>query len=68
MEDDVVIMGAGLILLFLLQILGLEGAADTPIGGQMARGVSGGQRKRVTIGERALLSGLVGECLVLGFR
>ncbi|XP_052198419.1 ABC transporter G family member 39-like [Diospyros lotus] len=36
---------------YILKILGLEDCADTIIGNEMVRGVSGGQRKRVTIGE-----------------
>ena len=34
-----------------MQILGLEYCADTPIGNNMIRGISGGQKKRVTTGE-----------------
>ncbi|GMF55131.1 unnamed protein product [Phytophthora fragariaefolia] len=34
-----------------LQILGLEGCADTVVGNALLRGVSGGERKRVTVGE-----------------
>lgn len=33
------------------QILGLEICADTMVGDRMIRGISGGQRKRVTTGE-----------------
>ncbi len=33
-----------------LKILGLDICADTAVGGQMLRGVSGGQKKRVTSG------------------
>jgi hypothetical protein len=33
-----------------LQILGLDICADTLVGNEMLRGVSGGQRKRVTTG------------------
>lgn len=33
------------------KVLGLDICADTAIGGPMLRGVSGGQRKRVTVGE-----------------
>lgn len=35
----------------MLRVLGLEHVAETVIGGPMLRGVSGGQRKRVTTGE-----------------
>ncbi|KAF6262509.1 ATP-binding cassette transporter [Scenedesmus sp. NREL 46B-D3] len=35
----------------MLRVLGLEVCADTMVGGPMMRGVSGGQRKRVTTGE-----------------
>uniref|UniRef100_J3L0H4 ABC transporter domain-containing protein n=1 Tax=Oryza brachyantha TaxID=4533 RepID=J3L0H4_ORYBR len=34
-----------------LQIIGLHTCADTLVGSDMARGISGGQKKRVTIGE-----------------
>ncbi|ETL94874.1 hypothetical protein L917_07247, partial [Phytophthora nicotianae] len=34
-----------------LQILGMEDCADTVVGDALLRGVSGGERKRVTIGE-----------------
>ena len=37
--------------LHLLQILGLEICADTMVGDEMLRGISGGQRKRVTTGK-----------------
>ncbi|XP_011072266.2 pleiotropic drug resistance protein 1 isoform X2 [Sesamum indicum] len=36
---------------YVMKILGLEICADTMVGDQMIRGVSGGQRKRVTTGE-----------------
>ncbi|XP_042516397.1 pleiotropic drug resistance protein 1-like [Macadamia integrifolia] len=36
---------------YVLKILGLEVCADTMVGDQMLRGISGGQRKRVTTGE-----------------
>ncbi|RVW28719.1 Pleiotropic drug resistance protein 1 [Vitis vinifera] len=36
---------------YTLKILGLEVCADTLVGDQMIRGISGGQRKRVTTGE-----------------
>ncbi|CAN1807333.1 ABC transporter G family member 40 [Linum perenne] len=36
---------------YVLKILGLEGCADTLVGDEMIRGISGGQRKRVTTGE-----------------
>ena len=38
---------------YTLRLLGLEACADTPIGSQLVRGISGGQRKRVTTGARA---------------
>lgn len=34
-----------------MQILGLDICADTTVGDEMLRGISGGQRKRVTTGE-----------------
>ena len=39
---------------YTLRLLGLEACADTPIGSQLVRGISGGQRKRVTTGAAAL--------------
>ncbi|KAF3447187.1 hypothetical protein FNV43_RR12367 [Rhamnella rubrinervis] len=36
---------------YILKILGLEICADTLVGDEMIRGISGGQRKRVTTGE-----------------
>ncbi|CAN0856234.1 Pleiotropic drug resistance protein 1 [Linum grandiflorum] len=36
---------------YVLKMLGLEGCADTLVGDEMIRGISGGQRKRVTTGE-----------------
>lgn len=35
----------------ILQVLGLDICADTMVGDQMIRGISGGQRKRVTTGK-----------------
>lgn len=37
-----------------LRLLGLEHVADTVVGGDMLRGISGGQKKRVTTGEMAV--------------
>uniref|UniRef100_A0A2N9EB47 ABC transporter domain-containing protein n=1 Tax=Fagus sylvatica TaxID=28930 RepID=A0A2N9EB47_FAGSY len=45
---------------YILKVLGLELCADTMVGDQMLRGISGGQRKRVTTGEM-----LVGPSKVL---
>ncbi|XP_039117422.1 ABC transporter G family member 35-like isoform X1 [Dioscorea cayenensis subsp. rotundata] len=45
---------------YILKILGLEVCADTMVGDDMLRGISGGQRKRVTTGEM-----LVGPAKVL---
>ncbi|KAF8393290.1 hypothetical protein HHK36_021531 [Tetracentron sinense] len=45
---------------YILKILGLEVCADTMVGDEMLRGISGGQRKRVTTGEM-----LVGPAKVL---
>ncbi|KAI3468295.1 hypothetical protein Pfo_024958 [Paulownia fortunei] len=36
---------------YIIKILGLEICADTIVGNEMFRGISGGQKKRVTIGE-----------------
>ncbi|XP_073124129.1 pleiotropic drug resistance protein 1-like [Henckelia pumila] len=36
---------------YILKILGLETCADTLVGDEMVRGISGGQRKRLTTGE-----------------
>ncbi|RLM85200.1 ABC transporter G family member 36-like [Panicum miliaceum] len=45
---------------YILKILGLELCADTMVGDELLRGISGGQRKRVTTGEM-----LVGPARVL---
>ncbi|WJX84449.1 hypothetical protein P8452_67025 [Trifolium repens] len=42
---------ANLITDYVLRVLGLEICADTVVGNAMLRGISGGQRKRVTTGE-----------------
>jgi hypothetical protein len=51
---------------YVLRVLGLDYIADTFVGGPMLRGISGGQKKRLTTGEmlvgcaRALSSGFSG--------
>ncbi|GAB4850125.1 transcription factor [Ancistrocladus abbreviatus] len=45
---------------YILKVLGLESCADVMVGDEMMRGISGGQRKRVTTGEM-----LVGPANVL---
>nr|XP_023908192.1 pleiotropic drug resistance protein 1-like isoform X2 [Quercus suber] len=47
---------ASIITDYILKVLGLEVCADTMVGDQMLRGISGGQKKRVTTGE--MLAGL----------
>jgi hypothetical protein len=42
---------------YIMKILGLDICADTLVGNQLIRGVSGGQRKRVTTGEGVFLGG-----------
>lgn len=39
-----------------MQILGLSECADTLVGDEMRRGISGGQKKRATIGKQFILS------------
>ncbi|MCI19435.1 pleiotropic drug resistance protein 2-like [Trifolium medium] len=41
---------ASLITDYVLKLLGLDICADTKVGDDMRRGISGGQRKRVTTG------------------
>ncbi|KAI0523961.1 hypothetical protein KFK09_003325 [Dendrobium nobile] len=41
----------GVITEYIMKILGLDGCADTLIGNDMHRGISGGEKKRVTTGE-----------------
>lgn len=47
-----------ILILFALyfQVLGLEICADTVVGNEMLRGISGGQRKRVTTGKTDVIS------------
>lgn len=46
-----------------MQILGLSGVADTFVGNSEIRGVSGGQRRRVTTGEMSQASGITVTCM-----
>ncbi|XP_020531339.1 ABC transporter G family member 39 isoform X2 [Amborella trichopoda] len=48
LEED---KGRSLVIDHILKVLGLENCADTIVGDQMQRGISGGQKKRLTIGE-----------------
>ena len=41
----------GLRVLSVLRVLGIAHTKDTPVGSSMLRGVSGGERKRVTLAE-----------------
>ena len=41
---------------YVLRMLGLDICADTPVGNEMIRGISGGQKKRVTAGEMIVSS------------
>lgn len=42
---------AGLVVEYILKILGLDNCADTLVGNEMLKGISGGQKKRLTTGE-----------------
>ena len=44
-----------------LRLLGLTGARNTIVGNALVRGISGGERKRVTTGE-GLGGGALGKC------
>ncbi|CAL5438581.1 unnamed protein product [Camellia sinensis] len=58
LDIDILLKAAGskehkdnLVTDYILKILGLEDCADTIVGNEIVRGISGGQRRRVTIGE-----------------
>lgn len=48
-----------------LQVLGLDVCADTLVGSQIIRGISGGQRKRVTTGKSISISNYIKTILIL---
>jgi ABC-type multidrug transport system ATPase subunit len=51
---------------YILKILGLDICADTMVGDDMLRGISGGQRKRVTTGIAKILDSLIcHDCIIL---
>ena len=49
-----------------MKVLGLDVCADTMVGDEMIRGISGGQRKRVTTGE--MLVGPAKHCLWMKYQ
>ena len=57
------VWGTGVRMEILLRTLGLSNAADTMVGNSIVRGVSGGERKRVTSAE--MLVGPKVSCLYL---
>jgi ABC-type multidrug transport system ATPase subunit len=50
---------------YVVRMLGLEVCADTKVGNQMIRGISGGQKKRVTSGEMLVSAKRVRQALLL---
>jgi hypothetical protein len=47
----------------IIKLLGLDVCADTIVGSEMMRGISGGQKKRVTTGMRPLLDKVPARCV-----
>lgn len=50
-----------------MKILGLETCADTVVGNEMLRGISGGQKKRVTTGKATMNMKLSYHCSTIIF-
>ena len=56
--------GSDIVTEFIIRVLRLTNCADTPLGNEMIRGVSGGERKRVTLGEMLVGNKVCTPCRV----